>query len=131
MHIPGFTQTANNLLLNHEWPGNVRELQNTIERAVILTDDRQSVSAAALCLPPAGDSAMTRQLAPRICVGEEVDRSHDSMVKALADIEREHILWALEQNDGNRTRTAEMLDISIRTLRNKLNEYRVGREVPA
>ena len=130
MRIPGFTREASGLLEEHAWPGNVRELQNTIERAVILTDDGLPVSADALCLAP----ATARQIAPRNRFVEEIEApspGDDPSVKALAEIERSHILWALEQNGGNRTRTAEMLDISIRTLRNKLNEYRVAKKVPA
>ena len=48
-------------------------------------------------------------------------------MRPLSEVERDHIIRSLEQNGGNRTRTAEMLDISIRTLRNKLNEYRIGK----
>ena len=46
----------------------------------------------------------------------------------LADLEKQHILSTLTQCDGNRTRTAEVLDINIRTLRNKLNEYKEAGE---
>ena len=46
----------------------------------------------------------------------------------LADLEKQHILLTLTQCDGNRTRTAEVLDINIRTLRNKLNEYKEAGE---
>ena len=46
----------------------------------------------------------------------------------LADLEKQHILATLTQCEGNRTRTAEVLDINIRTLRNKLNEYKEAGE---
>ena len=47
-------------------------------------------------------------------------------VKALHEVEKEHILRALSKTSGNRTKTAELLGISIRTLRNKLNEYQLA-----
>ncbi len=124
MHIPGFTEAASESLCEHAWPGNVRELQNTIERAVILTDDGTPVQADALGLA----ISTARDFSPRIGnIGTRI-RDDSATVKTLSEIEREHILHALEQNGGNRTRTAEKLEISIRTLRNKLNEYRVGKE---
>ena len=46
-------------------------------------------------------------------------------MKPLHELEKEHILQALEQTGGNRTKAAELLQISIRTMRNKLNEYRL------
>ncbi len=127
MRIPGFTEAASDALREHSWPGNVRELQNTIERAVILTDNGSAVEADALSLAPGGAIFKTREFSPHIGISEiglPRMRSDSASVKALSEVEREHILHALEQNGGNRTRTAELLEISIRTLRNKLNEYR-------
>lgn len=92
------------------WPGNVRELQNTIERTVLLCPD-QMIPAAGLLLPDSGAKEPERApLAPGMTVGE---------------VERLLILKTLEFTGQNRTRAAEMLGISIRTLRNKLNEYKV------
>ncbi len=130
IRIPGFTEAASDLLREHSWPGNVRELQNTIERAVILTDNGSAVEADALSLAPAGTIFKTREFSPRIGISEIAIpriRNDSAPVKALSEVEREHILQALEQNGGNRTRTAEVLEISIRTLRNKLNEYGLGK----
>ena len=132
LKIPGFTPYALDVLCEHAWPGNVRELQNTVERAVILTDEGALVSAESLGIF-AGDPAM----ADRDIVTRDGIRSDARMpgreafggVRRMADVERDYILHSLEQNGGNRTRTAEMLDISIRTLRNKLNEYRIGKEL--
>ena len=125
MQIPGFTAAAMDLLREHSWPGNVRELQNTIERAVILTEDQSPVRAESLGLAPAElnfdvQSISRRSSGITMCSSED-----GAMVRRLSEVEREHIIRSLEQNGGNRTRTAEMLDISIRTLRNKLNEYRI------
>ncbi len=97
-------------LMEYHWPGNVRELQNAIERAVILAtgtgpdiDDFQ--------LPSRRKEPGNGGAGPR--VGNSV-----------AQMEKELILKTLEHCGDNRTRAAEILDISIRTLRNKLNEYR-------
>ena len=127
MHIPGFTEAASESLCEHAWPGNVRELQNTIERAVILTDDGAPVRADALGLATSGERDFSARIGIPANIGTRI-RDDSATVKTLSEVEREHILHALEQNGGNRTRTAEVLEISIRTLRNKLNEYRVGKE---
>ena len=130
LRIPGFTAQAMDLLCEHGWPGNVRELQNTVERAVILTDDGTLVSTDALGLLPTGTLSPNREIRPRIGEGSALrlpGRESGGSVRKMSEVERDHILRSLEQNGGNRTRTAEMLDISIRTLRNKLNEYRVGK----
>ncbi len=129
LEIPGFSTAAMDVLCEHSWPGNVRELQNTIERAVILTDDRTQVSADVLGLTIGGAAPQRREVMPRRNGDDDVSmrcRVTDGSARRLSDVERDHILQSLEQNGGNRTRTAEMLDISIRTLRNKLNEYRAG-----
>src|SRR2546423_1241702 len=97
----------------HSWPGNVRELRNVIERAVV------------------------------ICSGEQIERHHfapypfDQRQKLrdedtasfpigtpLKEIERQMILRTLQKTGNNKTRAAELLQISLKTLHNKLNEYR-------
>jgi DNA-binding NtrC family response regulator len=97
----------------HNWPGNVRELRNVIERAVV------------------------------ICSGEQIERHHfapypfDQRLKLrsedtvtfpvgtpLREIERQMILRTLDKTGNNKTRAAQMLNISLKTLHNKLNDYR-------
>ncbi len=137
--IPGFSQQAINQLFSHAWPGNVRELQNTIERAVILTEPDTPVQATALGLGPllgvsvavaAGRGVPAEPLAPTLtepAAQDPVVHSNDGAeVKALHEVEKDYILWALSKTSGNRTKTAELLGISIRTLRNKLNEYQLA-----
>ena len=96
---------------SHAWPGNVRELQNVIERAVILCSDGGVLEPAHLGLAPKGAKAAstTENSVSEFC--------------CLSEIEKRHILAALERSKGNRTHAAKLLGISIRTLRNKLNEY--------
>ncbi len=132
--IPGFAREAECLLLAHPWPGNVRELQNTIERAVILTEAGTPLQSAALGLGPAAAVAGSR--APELnrprfrteAPGSEADDSGpacDGSPMPLHELEKAHILRALDHTGNNRTKAAELLQISIRTLRNKLNEYRL------
>jgi len=99
------------ILRRHPWPGNVRELRNVIERAVI-------ACAADVIAPahlPAGLSNVADQ-GPADLIRLPVGTS-------LADVEREVILKTLAAVDRNKTRAAEMLGISVKTLYNKLNQY--------
>lgn len=95
-------------LKNYEWPGNVRELQNIIERSVLLCPDAV-VNDTHILLPEVQSEQKTHSFSPGMTVGEA---------------ERLLILKTLEFTGHNRTRAAEMLGISIRTLRNKLHEYK-------
>lgn len=94
-------------LKTYRWPGNVRELQNVIERSVLL--GKHDVVEADDILLPEIASADQPSFSPGMTVGEA---------------ERLLILKTLEFTGQNRTRAAEMLGISIRTLRNKLHEYK-------
>jgi len=94
----------------YHWPGNVRELQNAIERAVILSEEEEELSAVDL---PDNTSAVSP------VAGQE----HDPIVPLLV-MERRLIERTLQRCGGNRTHAAEILGISVRTLRNKLAEYR-------
>jgi DNA-binding NtrC family response regulator len=117
-------------MLRHDWPGNVRELQNTIERAVILSEENQLIAPACLGLIHLLDTASTSaapaaRTARQLWNPEVNSEAAPGIVKPLEEVEREHILRALEQTKGNRTQAASLLKISIRTLRNKLNEYKL------
>ncbi|HYC71882.1 MAG TPA: sigma-54 dependent transcriptional regulator [Opitutaceae bacterium] len=132
--VAGFSASARAAMLEYRWPGNVRELQNTIERAVILTEPDRPVSAAALGLPAAGvgpgESLLSAapfdfETAPAMSAGGSSGLTGaDGNVLTIAALEKEAIRTALQQTAGNRTKAAEALGISIRTLRNKLQEYR-------
>ena len=97
------------LLRKYSWPGNVRELENTIERAVLLCQ---------------GDTLMPSDL---FMEDEEDTTSSVSAGRfvgnTLEEMEKQLILQTLKEVDNNKTRCAEILDISVRTLRNKLAEY--------
>ena len=104
------------LLLNsHRWPGNIRELESTCERAVLLSTGNE-VRARDIQIQAAPESRQASS------AGND---SAWKPGKTLDEIERNVILEALKHFDSNRTHTAKALGISIRTLRNKLAEFRV------
>jgi len=115
--------TAAARLMGHAWPGNVRELENAIHRAVLLAHGPEiGPDSIELLAPPpeAAPTDATAQAAPAhaaLPIAALVGRRMD-------EVERELILETLGRCLGNRTRAAEILGISIRTLRNKLAEYR-------
>ena len=130
LDIPGYSQAAMDRLLQHSWPGNVRELQNMVERAVILTENATPVQSSALGLPAAGAAPALSTPLERLVSAEPAStmplpESGAPILRPLEEVEKEHILRVLEAMKGNRTQAANVLQISIRTLRNKLNEYRI------
>ena len=124
---------AKNRLLSHRWPGNVRELENAIHRAVLLSVGPE-IEDAAIRLPDgkpmsgmdAGGEAASRAV-------QAADAASRSFVgQTVAQVEQQLILDTLVHCLGNRTHAANILGISIRTLRNKLKEYsESGVPVPA
>jgi DNA-binding NtrC family response regulator len=127
---PLSTQAKHQLMLGR-WPGNVRELENTIHRAVLLANGDE-IGADAI-LSPDGmrlDEAKPAPVAHAALVAEQVTRA--LVGRTVADVERDLILETLKHCLGNRTHAANILGISIRTLRNKLNEYaQDGMPIPA
>lgn len=111
--MKGFTPRTIDLLLRHDWPGNVRELENAIERSVILS--RNELITPEL-LPVAIKSLEKENLS---------ELSDDADKRSLKDVEKQLILQILHETGGNRTRAAEILGISRRTLQLKLKKYRV------
>jgi len=118
VHIKGFTDAAMRILTTHDWPGNVRELQNVVERAVILCGDSGMLEPEHLGLVrPTASSAS-------VVVNSALEPvQHTNGFPTLADLEKHHIFAAIDRCQGNRTHAAKLLDVSIRTLRNKLHEY--------
>lgn len=120
-----FSEDAFRMLESHAWQGNVRELENVVERAVI-TAKESVIQPSDVYLERRADVSFIG--APSLGVSE--DDSSWAPGRTLDDIERSVILQALKYHDGNRTHTARALGISIRTLRNKLADYRrVGIDV--
>jgi DNA-binding NtrC family response regulator len=127
---------ARRRLQAHAWPGNVRELENAMHRAVLLAVGPE-IDETAVRLPdgqplaPAGAAAAGSGYAAR--AAQAADAASRAFVgQTVAQMEQALILDTLSHCLGNRTHAANILGISIRTLRNKLNEYSAaGVAVPA
>jgi two-component system, response regulator FlrC len=124
---PLSAEARRQLTLNR-WPGNVRELENTIHRAVLLASGDE-IGAEAILSPDGArlDARQPPAVAHAALAAEQVTRA--LVGRTVADVERDLILETLKHCLGNRTHAANILGISIRTLRNKLNEY-AGDGVP-
>jgi transcriptional regulator with PAS, ATPase and Fis domain len=100
-------------LKSHHWPGNVRELRNVIERAVIICS---------------GEVIERHHLAPYPLDQRARARSEDTITlpvgTPIEEVERQMILRTLHKTENNKTRAAELLQISLKTLHNKLRLYR-------
>ncbi|MBO42999.1 MAG: sigma-54-dependent Fis family transcriptional regulator [Rhodospirillaceae bacterium] len=114
-----FSKNAIDALQRHSWRGNVRELENTIHRSVLLAQ---------------GDEIDTDAIMLNLTEGEVIDAgtataavvasaAQNMVGKTVAEVERDLIIGTLEHCLGNRTHAANILGISIRTLRNKLKLY--------
>jgi DNA-binding NtrC family response regulator len=117
---------ARRALNTNRWPGNVRELENTLHRAVLLSNG-QEIGLDGLLSPDGArlDAARgTGAVAQAAMAAEQVTRN--LVGRTVAEVERDLILETLRHCLGNRTHAANILGISIRTLRNKLNEYAAG-----
>ena len=110
--VGGFTARAKTKLRSHRWPGNVRELENAIERAVVLCEGAQ---IDADHLPYASPTAES-------LTGIAIPGA------TLAELERFAIIKTLEAVEGSTARAAEMLDVSVRTVQYRLNQYGIGND---
>ncbi len=114
--VPTVTPKALELLTSYSWPGNIRQLENCIEQAVVLADD-DIIDVDVLSLDdrePKKAAAVRELTPPRL---------------TLREVEQEHILRTLRFANGNRTRAAGLLGISLRCLQYKLKSYaQEGRE---
>ncbi len=110
-NVVGVDQTALNLFMKYGWPGNVRELENMIERAVVTTKNK----------------TLTEDDFPvEMAIGHAADDSPGLKVPMkLEEGSKFLILKTLEKFNGNKTKAADALGITTRTIRNKLAEYKV------
>jgi len=102
------------LFQNHSWPGNVRELRNTLERGVIVCD---AAMIETRHLPPNFGKAVSHSLS------DDSDTVRLGVGTTVEEAERRLILKTIESTNNNKTRAAEILGISLKTLHNKLKEY--------
>jgi DNA-binding NtrC family response regulator len=114
--VPGVAQSMLDRLMSYDWPGNARELRNTVERAVILCPDGAPLDAGHL--PPGFGKAkpVMTQTPDAGVISVQVGATVDEAEQML-------ILRTLEATGQNKTRAAEILGVSLKTLHNKLKEY--------
>ena len=113
---------AQGMVRANPWRGNVRELENTLHRAVLLASGSE-IGADAI-LTPEGDSIAPVSAGPAERAARVAEAATRGLVgQTVAQVECDLILDTLDHCLGNRTHAAKILGISIRTLRNKLNEY--------
>jgi len=115
--VKGVSAQAMRQLEHYEWPGNVRELRNVIERATILARGDLIEPAHLPVFGPAPSAALPASAANGVTIvpGMTVDEAEQKLIMAT-----------LESAGGNKTRAAEMLGISLKTLHNKLNRFKSG-----
>ncbi len=116
LDIEGIAPDAMEVLLSYPWPGNVRELENVLERALILSEGPKLVVAdlpVHVRNPTTGGKLVT-------------DEDDLSVKRRLAELERQLIQRALERTSGNKTQAAELLELSPRALRYKIQDYGLG-----
>jgi len=109
------TAESQHILLNYPWPGNIRELANVIERAVVM-DAGQQISPEHILIEDSCKGTPQPSL-------PQAATSNLPVGLTLQELEKRLIIETLQVHKNNRTKTAETLGISIRTLRNKIHEY--------
>jgi two-component system, NtrC family, response regulator AtoC len=133
--VEGVDPLALKALAAYPWPGNVRELENVLERALVLAEgDRLGVED----LPAnvvgevggglEGEGSSFTRLSAESTPGEEPAEEDLSVKRRAAALERDLIRKALHRTDGNRTRAAELLELSDRALRYKIRDYGLEEE---
>ncbi len=109
--VKELTKDAEELLRGYHWPGNVRELENLMERAALFVES-QTITG----------SDLSEMIDMRNC--SETEKVSFTGGITLKEMEKKMIFQALCEHGGNRTHAARVLGISVRTLRNKLHEYK-------
>lgn len=121
---PSIGEECLDALMSHHWPGNVRELENVLQRAVIFAAGSETLAADHLGLTRAKVIAASpiESLSPSITSFRQPSSAEE--LPTLEQVEKDLIFAALKRCNNNRTHAARMIGISLRTLRNKLSEYR-------
>jgi DNA-binding NtrC family response regulator len=112
-HVRGVGAEVMDIFLSHTWPGNIRELRNVLERSTIMCE-RDLITRA--CLPDEFGKSAAKGPSDLSAIKFPVGTTVDAM-------ERELILQTLSATGNNKTRAADLLGISLKTLHNKLKEY--------
>jgi len=109
---PSIEPAALSVLVGHAWPGNIRELRNAIEHAVVMSD---------------GGTVRVDALPETVRGGGAKGAATGALPAAVAEVERDRIVRALEAENHNQTRAAARLGISRRALIYKMEKYGLGR----
>jgi len=118
--VKRISSDAMNRLLFYHWPGNVRELENTMERAVILTEDP-------VISPEVLHMEYSQENTPGFGENENPDESGGHSLKAAKErLEKKYIIRALKETNGNRTQTSKLLGISHPSLLSKMKQYGIS-----
>ncbi|MCH7575614.1 MAG: sigma-54-dependent Fis family transcriptional regulator [Candidatus Marinimicrobia bacterium] len=96
----------------YDWPGNVREMKNNAERAILFSGDAKTLTMNHFFPPVLKDAGISKEVF--------------NGARTIAEVEREAILATLDGTGQNRTQAAKILDISVKTLRNKLKQYGIA-----
>jgi len=143
-NCPAVSRETLNILTNYHWRGNVRELENVMERALLLCNGEEIQPTHLLMSSQLGESSINEDLAAIATSTPKSPASASSNASpvlaepqnfpdsglgievgmSMREAEKRFIFKTLHEAKGNRTHAAKILGISIRTLRNKLNEYR-------
>ncbi|HPX10762.1 MAG TPA: helix-turn-helix domain-containing protein, partial [Syntrophales bacterium] len=115
---PRLAEESKALLEKYSWPGNVRELENVIERAVLVCEGDVLLPEHLYFERDEGETRPEPAPAPVIAA-----RPRGEAIPTIGEMEKALIFEALNRSGGNKTRASKLLGISVRTIRNKLNEY--------
>ena len=118
--VRGFSPEAEALMNAYSWPGNVRELENAMERAVLLAEGELILPRN---LPERLWAAPPSPPPPTLAPSQPAPDANLSLKQAIRELEESYIRAALRRTRGNRTRAAEVLEISHRALLYKIKEY--------
>jgi DNA-binding NtrC family response regulator len=130
------SEEARDWLMAHGWPGNVRELQNLMERAVLLAGGGPIRPVHFLMdgqewQPDQDGDESAESAAPVPQAAASITFDTGGRIPTIQEMEMQLIIKSLDKTAGNRTKASELLGISVRTLRNKLGEYRrIGLDIP-
>lgn len=119
LEVYEFSKAAKEAIEGHNWPGNVRELQNTIERAVILSENKKPVSASSLGI---------RSRESEEGYGNSSQKVRSVAKNSLKEVERDHIVGIYEEMAQDMDQAAEILDMPLRSLKLKLKSYGILEE---
>jgi DNA-binding NtrC family response regulator len=129
--VTGLHPAALDRLHNYSWPGNVRELRNVLERAVIMTGEGMILSKNLAMDTQAASDAPEPVIAPAAVDTETGDSIRVRPGATMEEIEETYINLILQRTNNNKTRAAEILGISVRTLHNRLGQFTKGRATSA